>query len=173
MNFFGHAALAAGHFSALSPQPLEADLALFCAGSMLPDFVGMLRIGRPAVLDERVAEGVSFHHRTDHAFHELESFQRLSRDAFAWLTEQRLPRGPARAVAHIGVEILLDEVLSSDSGARDAYRAALRVPLEAALSFMTASDPERLQALRSSLLERAATQLYPRTRAQSRSSPAG
>jgi hypothetical protein len=161
MNFFGHAALAAGHFSGLSPRPREPDLALLCAGSMLPDFVGMLRIGRPAVLDEHVARGVAFHHRTDHAFHELPSFQRLSRDAFAWLSAEQLPRGPARAVAHIGVEILLDEVLSSDASSRDAYRAALLVPLESALSFAAASDAERLATLRSALLERAATQLHP------------
>src|SRR5688572_23166915 len=117
MNFFGHAALAAGHFSARSPQLPGTDLALLCAGAMLPDFISMLRLGRPAVLDEQVARGVSFHHLTDHAFHELDSFLRLSREAFAWLSEQRVPRGPARAVAHIGVEMLLDEVLSDDADA--------------------------------------------------------
>ena len=161
MNFFGHAVLAAGHFSALSPALAERDFALSCAGAMLPDFVSMLRLGRPVVLDEHVARGVSFHHRTDHVFHELESFQRLSRDALVWLSADRLPKGPARAVAHIGVEILLDEVLSQELEAREAYRAALRTPLEDGLSFVTSSDPPRLAALRALLLERAATQLHP------------
>lgn len=161
MNFFGHAALAAGHFSAQSPRLPGTDLALLCAGAMLPDFISMLRLGRPAVLDEQVARGVSFHHLTDHAFHELESFLRLSREAFAWLSEQQVPRGPARAVAHIGVEMLLDEVLSNDADACDAYRAALRAPLDNALSFGVLADPERLSALRASLLERAATRVLP------------
>jgi hypothetical protein len=161
MNFFGHAALAASHFAALSPPLPSAELALLCAGSMLPDFVGMLRMGRPVVLDERVARGVSFHHRTDHVFHDLESFKQLSRDAFAWLSAQQVPRGPARAVAHIGVEMLLDEVLSDDDSACDAYRAALRTPLEGTLSFVAPSDSERLATLRAMLLERAATRLEP------------
>lgn len=161
MNFFGHAALAAGHFSTLSPRVPGPDLALLCAGAMLPDFISMLRLGRPAVLDERVARGVSFHHLTDHAFHELASFVSLSREAFAWLSAQQVPRGPARAVAHIGIEMLLDEVLSSDVDACDAYRAALCAPLDQALSFGTPADPERLSALRASLLERAATRIEP------------
>ncbi len=154
MNFFGHAALAARHFAQLSPL----ELARACAGAMLPDFIGMLRLGRPELADAAVARGVDYHHLTDHAFHELDSFQQLSRQAFTWLSERELPRGPARAVAHIGVEILLDEVLANDSAARDAYRAALATPLDQALRFTQPSDPERLQALRSDLLELA---IYP------------
>jgi hypothetical protein len=128
---------------------------------MLPDFISMLRLGRPEVLDEQVARGVSFHHFTDHAFHELDSFVRLSRDAFAWLSAHQVARGPARAVAHIGVEMLLDEVLSKDADACDAYRAALRAPLDHALSFGAPADPERLSALRASLLERATIRVIP------------
>lgn len=154
MNFFGHAALAASHFALLSPL----ELARACAGAMLPDFIGMLRLGRPQVIDASLARGVAYHHLTDHAFHELASFQQLSRQAFAWLSERELERGPARAVAHIGIEILLDEVLASDAGARDAYRAALATPLDDALSFAEAADPQRLQTLRRDLLERA---IYP------------
>jgi hypothetical protein len=161
MNFFGHAALAASHFvesaAALGPDAL----AKLCAGSMLPDFISMLQLGRPEVRDPLVAQGVAFHHRTDHAFHDLSSFHDLSRAAFAWLSARSLPRGPARAVAHIGIEILLDEVMAGEPTARDAYRAALGVPLEAALWFAAASDPQRLAALRAALLERGATQRDP------------
>ena len=118
MNFFGHAALAASHFS--EREPLEAhQLPTLCLGAMLPDFIGMLRLGRPTVHDLVLARGVAFHHGTDEVFHELPGFQRLSRQAFSWLLERDMPRGPARAVAHMGIEMLLDEVMASDGSARD------------------------------------------------------
>jgi hypothetical protein len=161
MNFFGHAALAAGYFAEQAPAPHGRELALLCAGAMLPDFVGMLRLGRPQVLDESLARGVSFHHQTDHAFHELESFHGLSRAAFAWLTEHQFPRGPARAVAHIGIEILLDEVLAGDAQARAAYRAALETSLDGALSFPAVDDAARLAGLRRTLLERGSSEASP------------
>jgi hypothetical protein len=128
---------------------------------MLPDFVGMLRISRPTVHDAVLARGVALHHRTDEAFHDLPSFHRLSRHSFAWLSERDMPRGPARAVAHIGIEILLDEVLADDAAAREAYLAALRVSLAPLLTFPQASDAERMQGLQNALLGRAATALHP------------
>lgn len=161
MNFFGHAALAADHFTTEKATPHTGELGRFCVGAMLPDFVGMLRLGRPLVSDEALARGVSFHHRTDHAFHDLHSFQQLSRQTFAWLSERSLPRGPARAVAHVGIEMLLDEIMARDGAARAAYLAALSVPLDSALAFEAPSDFVRLEALRRNLQERAATQLDP------------
>jgi hypothetical protein len=155
MNFFAHAALAATELAPSEQRP--GDLALVCLGAMLPDFVGMLRLGPPQVHDARLARGVAYHHRTDHAFHDLPSFQALSRRTFAWLSERALPRGPARAVAHVGIEMLLDEVLAQDPRARAAYLAALDVPLDPALSFAIASDGERLEALRRALRERASS----------------
>jgi hypothetical protein len=161
MNFFGHAALAARHFTEVQP-PLDAELLpTVCLGAMLPDFIGMLRLGRPTIHDVALARGVAFHHRTDEVFHDLASFHRLSRQAFAWLSERSLPRGPARAVAHIGIEILLDEALATDATARDSYRAALAVPLGGLIGFAEPLDAERLAALQSALLTRAATQLVP------------
>jgi hypothetical protein len=157
MNFFGHAALAAGYFAPELPQLGPRKLALLCSGAMLPDFVSMLRLGRPEVLDASVARGVSFHHRTDHAFHELAAFHHLSREAFAWLSERGVARGPARAIAHIGVEILLDEVMASDALARDSYLAALATPLDTALSFPILEDGVRLSGLQQTLLERASS----------------
>jgi hypothetical protein len=161
MNFFGHAALAASHFSDRQPPLAEGLLPTVCVGAMLPDFIGMLRLGRPKILDAVLATGVAFHHGTDEAFHELDSFQRLSRQAFAWLSQQQLPRGPARAVAHMGVEMLLDEVMADDAAARDAYQAALAVPLTPLLDFATPLDAERLLALQQALLTRSASQLRP------------
>jgi hypothetical protein len=161
MNFFGHAALAVAHFAEASPGLETERLATLCAGAMLPDFVGMLRLSRPLAVDPLLARGVAFHHKSDEAFHDLPAFQRLSRQAFAWLSERHLPRGPARAVAHIGIEMLLDEVLAGERAARDGYRAALRLPLDSLMSFTVPGDAERLTALRRALLERAATEQAP------------
>ncbi|HXK20953.1 MAG TPA: hypothetical protein VNG33_24245 [Polyangiaceae bacterium] len=164
MNFFGHAALAASHFTgeageAFVPSPRE--LATLCAGAMLPDFIGMLRLTRPTLDDPMLARGVAFHHRTDEVFHDLPSFHRLSRQAFAWLSERQLPRGPARAVAHIGIEMLLDEVLAGEQRARDAYRAALEIPHGPLLRFPAPADAERLASLQRALLGRSATEQTP------------
>src|SRR6478752_1224293 len=159
MNFFGHAALAARHFGDQQPPPVPEALAKLCLGAMLPDFIGMLRLGRPEIADAVLARGVAFHHKTDEAFHELPSFVGLSRRAFAWLSERDLPRGPARAIAHIGVEMLLDEAFALDAGARDAYRAALRVSLDHLLTFPAAADVARLSSLQTALLERSGSSL--------------
>ena len=161
MNFFGHAALAASHFAAEPKLQGQRELATLCLGAMLPDFIGMLRLTRPTLSDPVLARGVAFHHRTDEVFHDLPSFHRLSRQAFAWLSERQLPRGPARAVAHIGIEMLLDEVLASDAHARDAYRAALEMPLAPLMTFSVQSDAERLAGLQKALLGRGATERAP------------
>jgi hypothetical protein len=161
MNFFGHAALATSHFGEVRPAPSAQELAKLCAGAMLPDFIGMLRLGRATPRDTALTNGVAFHHRSDEAFHDLAPFLRLSRDAFAWLSKRGMPRGPARAVAHMGIEILLDEPLAEDAAARAGYRAALALPLDGLLDFAAPGDAERLAALKSALLARAATARHP------------
>lgn len=161
MNFFGHAAITAQLFGH-SPNAVEAgELAKLCAGAMLPDFVSMLALRRPQVVDASVQRGVDFHHATDHAFHELPSFQALSRAAFEWLSAHALPRGPARAVAHIGVEMLLDEAIAEDELARTSYRAALDVPLPELLLFTREEDADRLGSLTRLLQERAPQSAVP------------
>lgn len=157
MNFFGHSALATSHFGQDLPIPSAHALAKLCAGAMLPDFVGMLRLGRPTPRDAVLASGVAFHHRSDEAFHDLPPFLRLSRSAFAWLSERGMPRGPARAVAHMGIEILLDEPLAEDAAAREGYQAALALPLGDLLDFAAPEDAEHLAELQRALLARAAT----------------
>lgn len=161
MNFFGHAALAASHFTEQDPPLDRRLLPTVCVGAMLPDFIGMLRLGRPTIHDATLARGVAFHHGTDEVFHELASFHRLSRQAFAWLSDHDMPRGPARAVAHIGIEMLLDEVMAADEFARDAYRAALRVPLIPLMTFADSADGERLAGLQEALLTRTANYVPP------------
>ncbi|MFZ5892122.1 MAG: hypothetical protein ACOY0T_13785 [Myxococcota bacterium] len=116
VNFVSHAAVASWYDA--SPA--------FVLGAMLPDFFGMLAL-RPAPLraEGPLARGIAFHHLSDAAFHDAPAFLALTRDARKALMDAGVRKGPARAVAHIGVELLLDPALLADAGARAAYTAAL------------------------------------------------
>jgi hypothetical protein len=116
MNFFGHATLAA-RFS---------DRPEFVVGAMLPDFSNMLGLGKPCAQDSVLAAGIHFHHITDRAFHDLAIFRRLCREATVVMGARGVARGTARAVAHVGVELLLDDALAESAAARSAYVAGLR-----------------------------------------------
>ena len=115
MNFFSHAAVAR-HFSE-KPE--------FVLGAMLPDFASMLGARQPAVTDATLEGGVRFHHLTDHVFHELPAFHALSHAAHAELRARGLGRGPSRAVAHVGIEIILDMTLGQGAPAQAAYLSGL------------------------------------------------
>src|SRR5688572_4337425 len=123
MNFFGHAAMAE-RFSKEPP---------FVLGAMLPDFSSMLRLRPPGSSHPVVARGVAFHHATDEAFHELAVFRELCSDAMRLLAERGVSRGTRRAVAHVGVELLLDVELSADEAARVAYLDGLRAARDPAI----------------------------------------
>jgi hypothetical protein len=101
MNFFGHAVVA-GWFER-EPR--------FVLGSMLPDFATMSGTRLSTVTEARVAEGVALHHRTDDAFHAAPTFLLLSGIAREALEQREVGWGTARAVAHVGTELLLDGVL--------------------------------------------------------------
>jgi hypothetical protein len=115
VNFFGHAAVAS--WRSTSPS--------FVLGAMLPDFAAMIRTRPPAPLEPSLARGVALHHETDYVFHDSRIFRELCHWAHADLAHRGLPRGPARAVAHIGTEILLDGALAADRVARHAYLSAI------------------------------------------------
>jgi len=147
MNFFGHAAIA-GRFE---PHPA------FVLGAMLPDFCGMLGLRVPEPEQGKLAAGVRFHHVTDHAFHELERFRSLYRDAIVLLDGRGVRRGTARAVAHVGVELLLDAELAESAEARALYLTALEAAREPGLLAVTAfgqAEREQLGRLTGSLAER-------------------
>lgn len=102
VNFYGHAVLAAATHS---------DSA-FVLGAMLPDFISILG-SRPLRLElGALALGVGFHHRTDAAFHDSDTFRALQRQASLHLAARGVRRGPTRAVAHVGVELLIDAALA-------------------------------------------------------------
>lgn len=148
MNFFGHASVAACYET--SP--------IFVLGAMLPDFFAMLRIKPVKTSDPNLGRGIELHHATDAAFHAAEPFLELTRLAQLALVGAGLARGPARAVAHIGVELLLDEVLAAHAGSRDAYIGALASADESAerLDFRAREDEERYLSLLSLLAARGA-----------------
>ena len=118
VNFFGHAVVAS------SAEPL------LVLGTMLPDFAAMLggRVDDAAIAAApRLADGVALHHRTDGVFHVLPVVAGLMRELGEALLAAGCRRGPARAAAHLGVELLLDGVLARDDETHARYLAALEV----------------------------------------------
>lgn len=130
MNFFGHAVIAKRREASRGAVRAE-----FVLGAMLPDFASMLRVRPPQVGGDALVDGVRFHHATDDAFHGAESFLEFSHQASSFLLERGLSRGSARAVAHVGVELVLDGALAHESGANEAYLSAI----DAALTISVAS----------------------------------
>ena len=97
---------------------------------MLPDFASMagtrLSSGAPVPDPDRaLAHGIALHHRTDDAFHGDPWFTSLVQATLDALSADGVPRGAARAVGHVGVEMLIDGELLRRPGVADAYTAAL------------------------------------------------
>ena len=113
MNFFGHAAIA---------TPAAPGVVL---GAMLPDFATKCggRIERAD--DADVTAGIALHHATDAVFHQLPAVTGLMRELDDRLRAAACARGPRRAVAHIGVELLLDGMLVGEPTYRAAYLAGI------------------------------------------------
>ena len=124
MNFFGHALLAQRHEAASG-----SVRAGFILGAMLPDFASMLRTRPPRATLDALQAGLAFHHLTDDAFHGSQSFLEFSGQASSFLGARGLSRGSARAVAHVGVELLLDGAFASENAANEAYLSALECGL--------------------------------------------
>ncbi len=140
MNYFGHAAVASWQ----SGAPATV------LGSMLPDFATMSGTRLAPSTDADIADGIALHHATDGAFHHLPPVLALMRELDARLTAGGCARGPRRAVAHIGVELLLDGVLVSEPRYRDAYVAALEYDTRG-VKFRHAEDPAKFAALHARL----------------------
>ncbi|HET7541680.1 MAG TPA: hypothetical protein VFK05_17520 [Polyangiaceae bacterium] len=160
MNFFGHALLA--QRDEVARGPIRAE---FVLGAMLPDFASMLRARPPLSTFAPLSAGVSFHHRSDDAFHGSQAFLEFSRQAAAFLSARNVARGTARAVAHVGVELLLDAAFAHESGANEAYLSALScAPTEAvqrSLQWHTDDASDRFQHLCHTLRSRGRFQVNP------------
>ena len=160
MNFFGHALIAQRHEATRGPIRAE-----FVLGAMLPDFASMLRTRPPLATIAALSAGVSFHHQTDDAFHGSQSFLEFSRQASSFLGDRGLPRGTARAVAHVGVELLLDGAFASENGANEAYLSAVACAsserVQGCIHWHTGDVSERFQHLCRSLQNRGRFQENP------------
>ncbi|MES1172867.1 MAG: hypothetical protein ABUL62_00970 [Myxococcales bacterium] len=126
MNFFGHALIAQRNEAISRGGAVRPE---FVLGAMLPDFASMLRTRPPETTQDALSAGLAFHHRTDDAFHGSQSFLEFSRVASTFLTERGLARGSARAVAHVGVELLLDAAFARETAANEAYLSAVECGL--------------------------------------------
>lgn len=120
MNFFGHAIVA---------SEIQSDPQVVF-GAMLPDLEQLAHVRIEAFASPRVALGISLHHLTDKAFHEGPDFLAHQGAAQKFLSAFPLRRGPRRAVAHVGVELILDAALNTPARFAD-YVRALRTGLEA------------------------------------------
>ncbi len=118
MNFFGHAIVAS------KMRETSAGLVL---GAMLPDFCAMVRARTTVFYDSTVQRGVALHHDTDAAFHGARDFVELASKTTAACEARGVSRGGARAVGHIGVELLLDATLLPDLAGEALYFNAMKL----------------------------------------------
>jgi hypothetical protein len=138
MNFIGHLLVAGWQSSG----------AAFGLGAMLPDFASMAGVRLRQVADPELAAGVSLHHRTDEVFHACPAFVELSSATFQELVQCGVERGPARAVAHIGVELLIDgHLLGREPQLGGAYLSALGAFEQLAEGALTELDGAALKGL--------------------------
>jgi acyl carrier protein phosphodiesterase len=115
MNFFGHATVA----------NWQSSSSRFILGAMLPDFAAMCGNPIREVFDEEIRFGIELHKTTDEIFHRNGVFVELCASATKTLSARGLKRASARALGHVGIELMLDGTLSSDRRMVSAYLRAL------------------------------------------------
>lgn len=145
MNFIGHATVALWR----SAEPA------YVLGSMLPDFASMAGtrlvpgVGAPPDAEGALARGIALHHQTDDVFHGDPWFTALVQGTLDALSAEGVQRGAARAVGHVGVEMLIDGELLRRTEVAEAYTAALAA--DVAPAFVHAEGAERWAVLRARL----------------------
>jgi hypothetical protein len=114
---------------------------------MIPDFSTMSGARVASTTDAEVAAGIDLHHVTDAAFHTLPVVTGLMRELDHALARRDCARGPRRAVAHIGVELLLDGVLIDEPAYRDMYTCGLAHDVTTSIAWRDDGDDEKFAAL--------------------------
>ena len=152
MNFVGHA-LVASFVRQDGP---------FVVGSMLPDFARMAGTRIQRVEDPAVEAGVRLHHATDDVFHGQSAFIDLQIATRQALTARGVPRPPALAVGHVGVELLLDGALLQDESLATLYLQSLEHAADVgrAVTWRAADGSESYRRLCEQLLVRGAPHVY-------------
>lgn len=114
---------------------------------MLPDFVSMAGLRLESVKgDAPLERGVAFHHTSDDAFHGAPLFIELMEEAREELEADGLDSGPAMAIGHVGVELLLDGHLVERGGVSSSYRHAMSEAADVAVLLRFQKlDPEQGQ----------------------------
>lgn len=132
VNFNAHI-LVAGLVEWLEPHrpPSEPEVSaaepadLVSLGSALPDLAsiaGCRLVNEPK--NRWLRQGIELHHSTDSAFHNHEWFLARQGDLLDRLQGRGLERGPARACAHVGIELLIDGyLLRTRSGLTEKTRS--------------------------------------------------
>ena len=115
MNFYAHALVA---------ERLHAD-ADFILGAMLPDLAAMAGLRALGADSVPLRQGILLHHECDQEFHSCTEFVDLTRDGARDLQSLGVRRGPSRAAAHVGVELLLDGWLVEKQPPSAMYRLAV------------------------------------------------
>jgi hypothetical protein len=136
VNIVGHVAVA---LRGTDSEDAREPTPRFLIGCMLPDLAAIARVRLARRPDGEVGRGVEFHHACDAVFHESRWFNErvvFVRDA---LVAHGVDRGPARACAHAGLEMVLDGALVSDAHVRDRARSTLR---EVAAAATAAADDD-------------------------------
>jgi hypothetical protein len=133
VNFLGHT------FVAMAQGDDDPEYLL---GAVLPDLASMarVRIDRSA-LDGVLLRGVRCHIEVDAAFHAHPDFRSGMAAIRAGLVDHDVGRGAARAIGHVGWELLLDGTLVG-SATETAYWRALEVA-PSALKAITPSGQDR------------------------------
>jgi hypothetical protein len=101
LNFFAHVCVVC--------QFSRDDAVAF--GAMLPDFASLLGFKTPPTTHRGIALGCELHHLTDAEFHNLRAFRDACHSETTELRQLGFARGPASALAHVGLEFLLDNAL--------------------------------------------------------------
>ncbi|HEY6878504.1 MAG TPA: hypothetical protein VI299_10825, partial [Polyangiales bacterium] len=110
--------------------------------------------------EPELAAGVALHHRTDEVFHAAPGFVALQQRTLDILTPLGVSRGCARAVGHIGVEMLIDGELLRDGGLAEAYVRALAAEVSLEAVFPERASQERYSQLRARLVQHGAPYDY-------------
>lgn len=148
MNFASHiliASMTSPSTDAIDLESVSSEEEVFLLGSALPDIasMGKVRLQRP-LTHSTLESGVQNHQYADSAFHQSEWFIDRNASLTDELESAGLDRGPARACAHVGIELFLDgALLSSKPGLHGVVQNCLRRTADETLNITRSVKPER------------------------------